>query len=151
MEHSYVHSLDEALWGLLLIAMTMVVHGIGVSLTLRAGAHMRRKWEPDLGLVRLVVATWLLVIVHMVQVVCVWAAFLYWKNAFATMRDCVYYTLMQYTTVGSDLDLPDRLRLLGGMIAMSGLLTFAWTTGVLLTLAQEFQRRTAGDRRAEER
>jgi hypothetical protein len=35
--------------------------------------------------------------------------------------------------------LPDRLRLLGGMIAMSGLLTFAWSTSVLLILARQFQ------------
>jgi lysylphosphatidylglycerol synthetase-like protein (DUF2156 family) len=145
MTPSVFHSLDEALWGLLLIALTMVVHGVGVSLTLRAGEHMRRRWQRDIGLGRLVLATWMLVVVHMVEVVCVWAVFLNWKDAFHSIRDCVYYALMQYTTVGSDLELPDRLRLIGGMIAMSGLLTFAWTTAVLLALAQEFQRRVAGE------
>lgn len=151
MEHSYIHSFDEAFWGLLLIAATIAVHGIGVSVTLRAGVRMRRSWERDIGLGRLIVATWMLVIVHLVEVVLIWAVFLYFKQAFGTMRDCVYYTLMQYTTVGSDLGLPDHLRLLGGMIAMSGLLTFAWTTGVLFTLAQDLQNRalegTGKDRR----
>jgi hypothetical protein len=46
---------------------------------------------------------------------------------------------MQYTTVSSGIQLPERLRLLGGMIAMSGLLTFAWSTSVLLILARDFQ------------
>ena len=35
--------------------------------------------------------------------------------------------------------LPQRWRLLEGMIATAGLLGFAWSTGVLLTLAQDFQ------------
>jgi hypothetical protein len=46
---------------------------------------------------------------------------------------------MQYTTVGSDYRLPENWRLLSGMIATSGLMGFAWSTGVLLTLAQDFQ------------
>jgi len=46
---------------------------------------------------------------------------------------------MQYTTVGSDFVLPQRWRLLGGMLPMAGLMTFAWSTGILFTLAQEFQ------------
>ena len=35
--------------------------------------------------------------------------------------------------------MPDNLRLLEGMISIAGLLAFAWSTGVLLTLAREFQ------------
>ena len=37
--------------------------------------------------------------------------------------------------------LPQRWRLLEGVLAMAGLLTFAWSTGVLFMLAQEFQDR----------
>jgi hypothetical protein len=50
-----------------------------------------------------------------------------------------YYALLQYTTVGSNLTLPVRWQLLAGMNSMAGLLTFAWSTSVLLTLAQRFQ------------
>ena len=46
---------------------------------------------------------------------------------------------MDYTTRGCSYNLRERWRLLEGMIAMAGLLTFAWSTGVLLTLAQDFQ------------
>ena len=51
--------------------------------------------------------------------------------------------------------LPERLRVLGGMVAMAGLLTFAWSTSVLLVLAQDFQREylkgVQGDASAKER
>jgi len=49
--------------------------------------------------------------------------------------------LNEYTTLGSNIFLPLKWRLLEGMIATSGLLTFAWSTGVLITLAQKFQDR----------
>jgi hypothetical protein len=41
--------------------------------------------------------------------------------------------------VGSSLNLPKEWRLLEIMTASAGLLGFAWSTGVLMTLAQEFQ------------
>jgi hypothetical protein len=51
--------------------------------------------------------------------------------------------LVNYTTLDSGY-LPQRWRLLEGVLAMAGLLTFAWSTGVLFTLAQEFQDRALG-------
>jgi len=50
-----------------------------------------------------------------------------------------YFSLNEYTTLGSNYNLHLRWRLLEGMISMAGLLTFAWSTGILLTLAQDFQ------------
>jgi hypothetical protein len=52
-----------------------------------------------------------------------------------------YLSLLDYTTLGCEYDLPVKWRLLEGMIAISGLMTFAWSTGVLFALAQEFQER----------
>ena len=46
---------------------------------------------------------------------------------------------MQYTTVGSNFSLPLRWRLLDGMLPIAALMSFAWSTGVLFMLAQEFQ------------
>jgi hypothetical protein len=50
-----------------------------------------------------------------------------------------YYALLEYTTLGSSLHLPLRWRLLEGLIAIAGVLAFAWSTSILLTLAQGFQ------------
>jgi len=62
-----------------------------------------------------------------------------WQGAFPNRSIAYYFSLNEYTTVGSGVSLPLNWRLLEGMIATAGLLTFAWSTGVLVTLAQTFQ------------
>jgi hypothetical protein len=47
---------------------------------------------------------------------------------------------MEYTTIGSTYNLKSDWRLLEGMNGIAGLLTFAWSTSVLITLAEAFQR-----------
>jgi hypothetical protein len=78
------------------------------------------------------------VFVHLSEVM-VWAGFFVWRDALPNMTSAYYYALLQYVTVGSELTLPVRWRLLGGMVGMAGLLTFAWSTTVLLTLAHRFE------------
>jgi hypothetical protein len=138
----YVTSIEEVLWGAFLIALTMALHGGGVIVALRASDVLRWKKPgrpPFAASLRvLLVATWILVIVHLLEVLG-WAAFFWLRDAFGNASIAFYYALMQYTTVSSEYRLPDALRLLGGMIAMSGLLTFAWSTSVLLILAQGLQ------------
>ena len=86
----------------------------------------------------LILASWMIVFIHLVELL-VWAAFFLWQGAMPNASNAYYFALMQYTTVGSSLNLPPRWRLLDGMLPIAGLMTFAWSTGVLLTLAQEFQ------------
>jgi hypothetical protein len=45
---------------------------------------------------------------------------------------------LNYTTLAAGY-LPQRWRLLEGMLGTAGLLTFAWSTGVLFSLAQNYQ------------
>ena len=90
------------------------------------------------GIVGLILASWAILLVHLLEVI-VWASFFFWRGAFPTRSLAYYFSLNEYTTVGSDYSLPFRWRLLEGMIAMAGLLTFAWSTGILFTLAQDFQ------------
>jgi hypothetical protein len=82
----------------------------------------------------------MIIIIHLLEVL-VWAGFFLWKGAMPNASLAYYFSLNEYTTVGSNFNLPLRWRLLEGMIATAGLLTFAWSTGVLLTLAQDFQER----------
>ena len=72
-----------------------------------------------------------------------WAGFYVWRGAIPNPSTAFYYALVNYTTLDSGY-LPQRWRLLEGVLAMAGLLTFAWSTGVLFTLAQEFQDRALG-------
>lgn len=134
----YITSLYEIIWGSILIAAVMIMHGAGVVLTLRLVATLQRRAHKAsflYGMGTLVTATLLLVLVHLAEVV-VWAAFLSARGAFPNISTANYYALMQYTTVSSSYSLPVELRLLGGLIPLSGLLTVAWTTSVLFLIAQ---------------
>jgi hypothetical protein len=92
------------------------------------------------SLLVLVLAAWFITVTHLVEVFA-WAGFLHWKQALPNMSSAYYLSLLDYTTLGCEYDLPPNWRLLEGMIAISGLMTFAWSTGVLFALAQEFQTR----------
>jgi hypothetical protein len=87
--------------------------------------------------------------VHLVEVF-LWAVFLIWKDAVANRANAYYVALMNYTTLGSEYNLVPGWRLLEGMTGIAGLMTFAWSTGVLMTLAQNFQDRALKLRLLEE-
>jgi hypothetical protein len=144
----YTTRLEEALWGALLVAITLAVHGVGMLLTLRAinalQERLPRKESLAVGLVVIIGTSWMIILVHLVEVG-VWAHFFLWKQAVAgaynNLSLCYYFALMDYTTLGSNYNLKLHWRLLEGMIGIAGLLTFAWSTGILLTFAQEYQER----------
>ena len=145
----YVTSVDEIIWGGLLIAITMAMHGFGMLTVVRANSALKERVErtPSFsrGLVVIVLTSWMILLVHLLEVLS-WAGFFLWKDAVntgtsasATGSLCYYFALLDYTCLGSNYNLHQRWRLLEGMISMAGLLTFAWSTGVLMTLAQDFQ------------
>ena len=141
---SYVTSLEEVGWGLALIAITMTMHGFGMLVATETATSVGRRFahrEGSFGGVASIVLTsWIIVLVHLIEAM-VWAAFFLWKNALPNVSISFYYVVMQYTTVGSEYNLPPHWRLLGGLVAMTGLLCFAWSTGVLFTVAQGLQDR----------
>jgi hypothetical protein len=140
----YVTDFREIAWGVALVAITMVLHGLGMIWTLRGVNRLKARLGPNQGLVAsllvLVVAAWLITLTHLVEVFA-WAAFFLWKGAMPNVSMAYYLALLDYTTLGCEYDLPRNWRLLEGMIAIAGLMTFAWSTGVLFALAQQFQER----------
>lgn len=138
----YVTSIEEVLWGGALMAITMVMHGLGMLLTLDVAKSYKRHYDVSksfmLGMSVIVLASWGIIMVHLMEVIA-WAAFFVWTNAMPNISTSFYFALMDYTTVGSSYHLPDRWRLLEGLLPASGLLTFAWSTSVLFTLAKDFQ------------
>jgi hypothetical protein len=142
-EPTYVISAEEIFCGILLVAVTMVVHGLGMVLTLYASRLFTERFGTGrallVGLGTLILASWIIVLVHCGEVV-IWAAFFYfWTGGMPNASTAYYYALLEYTTLGSSLDLPLHWRLLEGLIAIAGVLAFAWSTSILLTLAQGFQ------------
>lgn len=142
VEPLYVTSLEEVFWGGLLVAVTMAMHGFGMMAVLRVNLSVKnwlgKKAGIVAGLFPVILASWMIMLVHLIEVA-VWAGFFIWKGAFQNSSLAYYFSLNEYTTVGSNFNLPLHWRLLEGMIATAGLLTFAWSTGILITLAQEFQ------------
>jgi hypothetical protein len=141
-EPLYVVSIEEILWGGILVAITMGMHGFGMLAVLRVNHAVKHylgsKKGPLSGLLPVIFASCMITIVHLSEVI-VWASFFLWKGSFPNQSMSFYFSLNEYTTVGSKFALPLQWRLLEGMIATAGLLTFAWSTGVLFSLAKEFQ------------
>lgn len=139
---AYITSSEEILWGIALVAVTLLVHGFGMILTLRTSAALKSRFGHSthfvVGMGILILTSWIITLVHILEVM-IWAGFFQWKHCFSNYSTAGYFAFLEYTTVGSSLNLPQNWRLLEGMIATAGLLGFAWSTGVLMTLAQEFQ------------
>ena len=140
-EPAYVTSLEEVAWGLVLIAMTIVMHGFGTTLAILTTRGLLDPTRPERvfrSLAHIIVLAQLLVVLHLLEVG-VWALFFFWKECFSTLSLNYYVALLDYTTLGSEYNLPTRWRLLEGMIAICGLLTFAWTTSVMMGVIQQVQ------------
>ena len=139
-----VAGFEEIAWGVGLVAITMMLHGMGMVWTLRGIHRLKSRLGTNLGLAAsllvLVVAAWLITLTHLVEVFA-WAGFFVWKGALPNGSTAYYLALLDYTTLGCEYALPRNWRLLEGMIAIAGLMTFAWSTGVLFSLAQQFQDR----------
>ena len=139
---TYVTRTEEVVWGFVLMALSLVIHGFGMVLTLHATGSFKRRLVSARHLLSgigvVILGSWMILVVQIVEII-MWAAFFQSKQCFENLSTAVYYTALQYTTVGSALTLPRHWRLLEGMVASAGLMGFAWSTGVLMTLAQAFQ------------
>jgi len=138
---TYVISLDEAMWGCLLVAITMAIHGTGMFGTLRVIDFLKERFAPVesfLGGLGLVVLASLLIIVTNIVEVIVWATFFLLRDAQPNHSIAMYNALLNYTTLQAGY-LPQHWHLLEALLGMAGLLTVAWSTGILYMLAQDFQ------------
>src|SRR5262245_51423463 len=140
---AYVTRADEVLWGGLLLAVTIAIHGIGMLLTLRASNGLKDRFEqalsrhPGIGLCIIIVAAWMIILVNLIEIA-VWTGFYVWKGAQHNPFSAYYNAMLNYTTLQAGY-LPQRWRLLEGMLGMAGLMTFAWSTSILFSMAQQFQ------------
>ena len=137
---TYVISLDELIWGSLLVAITMAIHGTGMFGILRMIDLLKERAPVESFLVGLglaILASLLIIIVNIVEVV-VWASFFLLRGAQPNHSISMYNALLNYTTLQAGY-LPQHWHLLEALLGMAGLLTVAWSTGILYMLAQDFQ------------
>ena len=142
VEPTYIISFEEILWGIVLVAISMGVHGLGMLWVLRVNRSLKKRYGTKENLFMelwpVIFASFMIIFAHLTEVM-VWSIFFFWQGSFPNISLSFYFSLNEYTTVGSKYNLPLHWRLLEGMISITGLLTFAWSTGVLFTLAKEFQ------------
>ena len=134
----YVIRVDEILWGCGLLAITLVIHGVGLFQVVRSSAALIARPGTSLPGVRaavFILTILAIVVLHLFEVM-VWAAFFTWKGAQPNASSAFYNALVNYTTLGAGY-LPIRWRLLEGVLGMAGLLCFAFSTSALLALAQQ--------------
>jgi len=138
---TYVISLEEALWGSFLVAITMVIHGTGMFWILRITETLKEAFHPlesfvgGLGIV--ILASLMIIFTNVLEVI-VWASFFLLQDAQPNHSVALYNALLNYTTLQANY-LPQRWHLLEALLGMAGLLTVAWSTGILYMLAQDFQ------------
>ena len=100
-----------------------------------------RRWEINLVMA---VTVGLLSIVHLFETL-LWTLPIWAIGIIPGFRDAFYYVLEAYTTLGQgNISLPDPWRLVGPIIAISGVFTFSWTGSVLVYVMGEIGRQSAG-------
>jgi len=137
----YEIKLHEVLWGGLLVALTMAIHGTGMFAILQVADRLKERFAPmesffgGLGLV--ILASLMIITVNILEVM-MWTIFFFLKGVQVNHSTAFYNAMLNYTTLQAGY-LPSHWRLLEPLLGMAGLLTVAWSTGILYMLAQDFQ------------
>jgi len=132
----------EVVVGLVGLIATIFVHGASIRYIT---GYFSDRWVSVTALtprwrVNLILAVTIAALstTHFVETL-IWAVPISGAGMIPAMRDSYYFVLESYTTLGAgDVALPDQWRLIGPIIAMSGLFTFSWTAGVLVSVMNEF-------------
>ena len=136
------HPALEIAIGLLFLITIIIVHGTGIRVINRRFARVWKGVKPSTSHLKInvilaaVIAS--LALVHFLETL-FWAMPLYLAGIIPGLRDSYYYVLESYTTLGEgNVSLPEHWRLIGPIIAMSGLFTFGWTGSVLVNVMNEY-------------
>lgn len=129
-----------------LVSICVAIHGLGMILGLRWLGRTRPNFHhhhfslPAMFwlLVRVVFG---LLLLHLLQIL-VWAVCYQWNGCFPDFATSFYYSATSYSTVGyGDVNPPENWRILGAIEAVTGILMFGWSTGVLFSVVNHMQER----------
>lgn len=142
--------LIELAVGSAIMVVTILIAGASMwfmeYLMLRAGPWLARPpHRVKLMLVLFVASLWALWIVT--EGVWIWALTLWGLGIFIHLESSVYFTVVAFTTLGfGDILLPPQWRLLGGMAATNGLLSFGMLTAVMIEALRQVRVRQLEER-----
>ena len=137
--------ITELGFGILILVLIITVHGWCMGIISKFFAVRFARFGPEAAqwrvnlLVAMTIA--LLASVHLMETL-IWTIPMWWLGLLSSFRDTFYFALESYTTLGAaSVDLPYSWRLIGPMIAISGLFTFSWTGSVMVYVMTETGRR----------
>ena len=130
--------------GIMGIAITVALHALATSLIVRFlkrfGTRIRQCCGGRGRSLVISITAVFLALKHYLDVV-LWAIayrFCCGADAFAEFNDAVYFSSVTYTSLGyGDIVLEGNWRLLCGIQAMNGILLFAWSTAILITIVRQ--------------
>jgi hypothetical protein len=129
----------------LLVSACVAIHGAGMILGLRWLGRTSPQHGHHFSLLAmfwiLIRVVYGLLVLHILQII-VWAACYQWSGCFPDFTTSFYYSATSYSTVGyGDVNPPGNWRLLGAVEAVTGILMFGWSTGVLFSVVNHLQAR----------
>jgi len=135
--------LGTVIIGVTAVAAALLWWGLETILV-RSHRWMRR---PPHGpkLIAILSLAMLFTVLMMTASVWIWAIAFWVLQAFGTFEESLYFALIVFTTLGfGDVLLPDEWRLLGGLAAANGLLSFGILTSILVETLRETRSRQRG-------
>ena len=139
---AYSPSIHEVFWGLILLVVTMFFHAQTTlfTVTVYKREPNERSAQPSRQAALFGVLSFgcMLGLVHLIDVL-IWASFFSLSGCFKSFGTSFYVALANYTTVGCNINFPQRWQLLGPMSACTGMLMFGWSAALLVMVAQRFR------------
>jgi hypothetical protein len=127
--------------GSIMLVIIISVHGFALDkisgFFSRNYGHLERQFSDGKSRTTFVVTIWLLLSTHLFEAF-LWSLPMYYFGMFPTSRIAFYFAAQTYTTLGmGDIVLPPEWRLVGPIVAISGLFAFGWTGSVLVYMVGE--------------
>lgn len=127
----------------LLVSACVTIHGMGMILGFR---WLTRAWPKREHHFSLPHTFWILIrvvfgllLLHLLQIT-VWAVAYDVAGCFQDFNTSFYYSATSYSTVGyGDVIPPSNWRVFGSIEAVTGVLMFGWSTGVLFAIVNRLQ------------
>ncbi|MEY3080301.1 MAG: hypothetical protein RJA94_286 [Pseudomonadota bacterium] len=101
--------------------------------------HLRRTFRRFANTATIVICVLFVMSVQTVNV-WVWATTFYLVGVFQDFEPSLYFSLVTFSTLGfGDIILDEKWRLLSGLTAANGLLSFGWSTAYMVELVRRTQ------------
>lgn len=131
--------LEALILGSIVLVLMSLYHGIGINWVMRmyktSGTKLialhRRPWHASYLFAW---TTFFILVLHLTEI-SAWATILFAMHLTPNLHDSIYFCANSYTTLGlGDVLVPHAWREISPIMAISGLFTFGFTTGVLFNL-----------------